>query len=532
MAEKKIDGNLALNRPGRQIIEIKAEKRKQQPKLRVAAYVRVSSSSEDQLNSFEAQRRHYSQLISSQEDWTLAEIYADEGITGTSMEKRDGFLRLLADCRRGLIDRVLVKSVSRFARNTKECLLAVRELKAMNVSVYFEEQHIDTAIATGETMTTMFASIAQAESESISQNMRWSYQRRMRAGSYVPHTRPYGYHRTETGLSICEEEARVVRRIYDEYLDGANLIEIANHLNEDGVVNRNGEVRWSVNGIKYILTNEKYIGDSLWQKFYTTEVLPYQCSRNHGEKESFYATATHEPLISVETYQTVQKLMSSKAETLQLSEKKGEPFRKMIWCGVCGNVYRRKKVRQEIYWVCRGHDSGKADCHVTQIPEQEFANAFLRLYYKLKQADIGLLRGMLQTLENIRERQYLWSPNIIDLNNQIAELLSQNHTLAALKQQGLVDPDIFISQSNALAEQLQSLKLQKERLMASDEDGTIEQTRLMIEVLEEGPDFLDTFDEELFGELIDKIIVDNNDQLRFCLKNGVELREKIERTKR
>lgn len=166
-----------------------------------------------------------------------------------------------------------------------------------------------------------------------------------------------------------------------------------------------------------------------------------------------------------------------------------------------------------------------------QIPEKEIVKAFLRMYHKLKDEG-GLLLEMCQMLQTINERQYLWSPEIIGLNKKIADLRSQNHTLAVLKQQGLVDPDIFISQSNALAEQLRSLKLQKERLMASDEDDTIEQTRSIIEVLENGPDFLEAFDEELFSELIDKIIVDSNEQLRFCLKNGLELREKIERTRR
>ena len=533
MAEKKIDGSLALNRPGRQILEIKAEKQKRQVKLRVAAYVRVSSSSEDQLNSFAAQQRHYSQLIASQEDQELVGIYADEGITGTSMEKREELLRLLTDCRRGLIDRVLVKSISRFARNTKECLMAVRELKALNVSVYFEEQHIDTAVATGETMTTMFASIAQAESESISQNMRWSYQHRMEMGTYKPSVLPYGYTFEKGEIVIAPEEMPIVKRVFVEYLSGKNVEEIAADLCRDGIHSRSGTPAWGDTTIRYMLRNEKYMGDSLWHKYYTTTTLPYKTVLNHGEVQAFYACKTHEGIISAEMYEKANALLDSRAREMGGSNQAPlSACRKKIFCGNCLSVFKRRINRGNACWVCNTHEKRPSNCTITAVRETEIQKAFLRLFHKLKCEDERVLREMLQTLERIRERQYLWSPDMIDLNHQIAELLSQNHTLASLKRQGLVDPDIFISQSNALAEQLRSLRLQKERMMASDEDDPIEQTRSLIEVLENGPAFLDAFDEELFSELIDRIIVDSNEQLRFCLKNGLELKERIERTKR
>ena len=172
MAEKLMtDGSMALREKQYRVITIEATEKPQNAKLRVAAYARVSSASDDQLNSFAAQNRHYSDLISSKDNWRMVDIYADEGITGTSAEKREDFQRLLADCRRGLIDRVLVKSISRFARNTKECLETIRELKSLGVGVYFEKENIDTATMSGEMMTALFASFAQAESESISGNM-------------------------------------------------------------------------------------------------------------------------------------------------------------------------------------------------------------------------------------------------------------------------------------------------------------------------------------------------------------------------
>lgn len=217
MAEKLMtDGSMALREKQYRVITIEATEKPQNAKLRVAAYARVSSASDDQLNSFAAQNRHYSDLISSKENWRMVDIYADEGITGTSAEKREDFQRLLADCRRGLIDRVLVKSISRFARNTKECLETIRELKSLGVGVYFEKENIDTATMSGEIMTALFASFAQAESESISGNMRRGIQKRMQAGTYIPANLPYGYTLQDHSIRIVEEQAVIVQRMYED----------------------------------------------------------------------------------------------------------------------------------------------------------------------------------------------------------------------------------------------------------------------------------------------------------------------------
>ena len=216
MAEKTlVNGTSALR-----VITIEAAERPQEVKLRVAAYARVSSSSEDQKNSFEAQLRYYDALISSKENWTMVDLYADEGITGTSAEKRKDFQRLLSDCRKGKIDRVLTKSVSRFARNTKECLEAIRELKQLGIGILFEEQNIDTSAISGEMLTATFAAMAQAESESISANMRWSYQKRMQAGTFNTCKAPFGYRLADGSLVVHPQEAETVRSIFDHFLAG------------------------------------------------------------------------------------------------------------------------------------------------------------------------------------------------------------------------------------------------------------------------------------------------------------------------
>ena len=220
------------------VITIAATEQPQDIRLRVAAYARVSSSSDEQLNSFAAQNRYYTELISGKDNWQLVDIYADEGITGTSIEKRDDFMRMLRDCERGLIDRILVKSISRFARNTTECLETVRSLKARGVSVYFEKEGIDTGKVSGEMLTAVFASLAQAESESISKNMRWSYQKRMQMGTYIPASIPFGYVLKDGKITIEPEEADVVRKIYDMYLSGSGRVTIAQNLNRRGIFNR------------------------------------------------------------------------------------------------------------------------------------------------------------------------------------------------------------------------------------------------------------------------------------------------------
>src|SRR5699024_5730789 len=225
--EKKppTSGNLALKQ--KEVIVIEAAERPENAKLRVAAYCRVSSDSSDQLNSFQAQLNHYAELVSGRDAWMLVDIYADEGITGTSAEKRQDFQRLLTDCRKGRVDKILVKSISRFARNTTDCLETIRELKSIGVGVCFEEQNIDTSNMSGELLTAVFAGIAQKESESISGNMRWSYKRRMESGTYVPSVLPYGYRRDTGKIAIDEERANVVRQIFEWYLSGHSADNIA-----------------------------------------------------------------------------------------------------------------------------------------------------------------------------------------------------------------------------------------------------------------------------------------------------------------
>ena len=292
MAKKQTNGNLALEQ--QRVIVIPAHDEIIARKLRVAAYARVSSSSEDQLNSNRVQNQYYSELISGNPDWEMVDIYADEGITGTSVEKREDFQRMMRDCRKGKIDRILVKSISRFARNTKDCLAAIRELKELGVSVQFEEQGIDTSKVSSEMVTAIMASLAQKGSESISSNVRWGVQKRMLDGTFISSSVPYGYEMFHGQLRILPSEAQFVKWIFQAYLSGLNAQSIAEQMNQAYVLLGIENTRkWHNTTILYILSNERYIGDSLWQKTYATDSLPTRQIKNTGSKTQHYIEHTY-----------------------------------------------------------------------------------------------------------------------------------------------------------------------------------------------------------------------------------------------
>ena len=527
--KEKTNGSLAM---APRVITIPAANQETARKLRVAAYTRVSSNSKDQEHSFAAQNAYFSKLITDNPDWELADIYADQGITGTSIDKRDDFLRMMEDCRKGRIDRILVKSSSRFARNTKESLAAVRELKSLNISVYFEEQNIDTAQVSGEVLIAMFAALAQRESEAISERVRWSYRVRMSKGRFSTCKAPYGYRLVKDHLEIQEDEASIIRHIFDRYLAGVSMENIAKEITALGCPTRDGTQYWQLTSIQYILQNEKYAGDSLSQKKYTTRSFPRQQKINHGERKQYLVIDSHPAIISREIFQKVQELLTQRSAAIHPRSDVPHAFARKVVCGHCGTLCKRKNCGGSVNWACRRHDKSITACPNTQVPEEQMKNAFLHVYYNLKHYGTSILTQLISDLYAARTGSLLWSENIVEINKQISDIASQERLLAQLKQQGVVDPDIFISRSNQLAERRRELKLQKERILRSEENHTIQQTQDLLDVLESGPDWLDAFDEQLFSDMIEKIVVVDNETLRFRLLNGLEVTEKIERTRR
>lgn len=511
----------------RQNIFIPATQPEEQITLRVAAYCRVSSDSADQLNSFAAQNTHYNTVISAHDHWELVDIYADEGITGTSAAKRGDFQRMLSDCRKGRIDKILVKSISRFARNTAECLEAIRELKALGISVFFEEHNIDTKMVSSEMLTAVLASCAQAESESISKNVSWGNRKRMESGSFTPSSAPYGYRLVNGKLVVEESEAEIVQSIFADYLSGVNPDQIARQLMQ---LDASGKV-WTRHTVEYILKNEKYMGDALLQKQYTTETLPRQKKNNYGERDMFYIENFNPAIISREVYQKATELREQRRGKCSFTARE-HVLAGIATCEQCGCLMRVKKKGEQDYLICRSHNEDSESCPITQIPVATIYEAFLRLYFNLSQHGKDILSEMIRNLHTIRNRQMLWHPDVVELNKRISDISNQIHTLTLLNKQGMVESDYFIFKNNQLAEQLRKAKQQKEKLLDREDDEIIKQTKILLEVLEDGPEFMDQLDEELFCELIDKIIVESNTKIRFRLKNGLELPESIERTVR
>ena len=342
------------------------------PRLeRVAAYCRVSSGKDAMLHSLSAQVSRYSEFIQRRPGWAYAGVYADEALTGTK-DNRPEFQRLLADCRAGRIDRVLTKSVSRFARNTVTLLETVRELKELGVAVYFEEQNIDSLSGDGELMLTILASFAQEESKSVSDNCKWRIRKDFSEGKPMNLPLLYGYRREKGRIVIDEEEAEIVRFIFRSCLNGMGKGRITETLREQGIPCRLGG-EWQTETVSGILKNEKYTGDALLQKTYIENHLTKRKCFNRGELPQYYAENTHPAIIDHETYERVQALIAERREkaNVQKDVTARYPFTGLIVCGCCGAHYHRRTNPTRITWQCVTYlRRGKKHCAAKQIPEE------------------------------------------------------------------------------------------------------------------------------------------------------------------
>ena len=340
------------------------------PKLtKVAAYARVSSGKDAMLHSLSAQVSYYSQLIQSHSGWKYAGVYADEALTGTK-DNRENFQRLLADCRAGMVDMVITKSISRFARNTVTLLETVRELKGLGVDVYFEEQNIHTMSADGELMLTILASYAQEESLSASENQKWRIRRNFENGMPWNGTM-LGYRYDKGILVIIPEEAKTVKRIFGEYLSGLGLTAIAKRLNADGIPTRFGNA-WGKSSVLAVLRNYAYTGNLLLQTSRRTDHLTKRDVPNCGELPQYCVENSHDAIIDADTYLTVQNEIRRRAEkhTHPGERKQTYPFTGLIECGCCGKHYRRKVTKARTVWICPTFNTlGKDACPSKQIPE-------------------------------------------------------------------------------------------------------------------------------------------------------------------
>ena len=341
-------------------------------RMRVAAYARVSNDKESMVESLAAQVGYYSAHIQRNPQWIYIGVYADEGLTGTK-DNRPEFQRLIADCYTGKIDMVITKSLSRFSRNTLDTLNILRELKQKGVDVFFERENIHSNSGDGELMLTILSSFAQEESRSVSENCKWRIRNRMQDGEIVGLRDMYGYDISKDGIQINEEQAAIVRRVFDDYVsNGMSSARIAKSLQVDGVPSLFGG-QWTPKRVREMLKNEKYMGDALLQKRYVVDHLTKREARNHGELPQYYAEETHPAIVDPETFRRAQEILAMRRDENRASKPPTSryPFSGMVRCDNCGGIYRRKTCHGKVAWQCGTYLSeGKAFCAAKQVPEE------------------------------------------------------------------------------------------------------------------------------------------------------------------
>ena len=495
--------------------------------IRCAAYCRVSSDSEDQLNSFMSQTRYYGQIFENSDTETLIDIYADEGVTGTREDKREEFLRMMKDCRKGKIDRIYTKSISRFARNTKDCLKNVRELKSLGITIYFEKENIDTANMTDEMMITIMGGLAQEESISISQNMRWSIKKRMENGTFNPAQLPYGYERINGKIVINESEAGIVNYIFSKYISGNGMESIAKELNTTQIDKGEKGYIWCKNTIRYILMNEKYTGKSIFRKFYTTDNFPYKQKENKGELEQYLVQDTMPVIISEEIFATVQKLIAERKENCKFSGKV-YPLSGKIKCGKCGCSFKRKMINKRVFWTCSKHNLNASDCEIKPISQEMVYSLFIKLHNNLQHNYKQILVPLQTAVQDLKSRRYNGNFTVIEIHKEIAKHREHTHVLARLKTKGFLDNAKYLEQTTEITAKINKLQSELKKLTRSDdEDETLEQIEMLTDYFEKRENPITEFDESAFENIVEKIVVINQNELEFHLIGGLKFIEKI-----
>lgn len=501
-------------------------KQSEQKKLRVAAYCRVSTDSEEQETSYEAQVTHYTEYIKRNPEWVLAGIFADDGISGTNTKKRDEFNRMIKECMAGNIDMIITKSISRFARNTLDCLQYIRKLKEKNIPVYFEKESINTMDAKGEVLITIMASLAQQESQSLSQNVKLGLQYRYQQGKVqVNHNRFLGYTKDENGhLVIDPEQAEIVKRIYREYLEGSSMDRIADGLMADGILTGAGKAKWHTSTINKILRNEKYMGDALLQKTYTTDFLTKKRIKNNGTVPQYYVEDDHEAIVPKEIFMRVQaELVRRRVVHTSPSGKKrsfscNHCFAQMVFCGECGELYRR------VHWNNHGCKSIVWRCISRLEPSAAEVNCANRTVNELLLQEI--------TVEAINQLLTDRDAFLKTLQQNIAKAVISADTLspdgiqARLEelQQELIKKANSKQDYDAIADEIFRLREQKGKSEADSyhREETINRIKQLQDFVARQQTDITEFDEALVKKLIEKITV-FTDHFIVEFKSGVSV---------
>lgn len=493
-------------------------------KLKVAAYVRVSSDSDDQENSFINQYDYYSRLIANEPSWLFADVYADNGITGTELDNREEFKRMVQDCYDGKIDYIITKSVSRFARNTYDCLNTIRSLKALGVNVKFEKEGIDTKTMKSEVELAALSSMAQEESISLSKNVQMGVRHRMINGTFKQGCLPYGFTGKDGEFNIFEEQAKVVKWIFNSYVEGKSLALIARELTEAGIVKNDGKSKWNPQMISYIIKNVRYKGDALLQKTYTTD-FPFKSVRNTGERDMYYIKNANPPIVSSELFDKANTLLKNQSKRFTENTKPyHNPLTRKIYCAECGTLCRRKSGEVNTFWVCRNRDESINNCPAPQIAQQTIYRGFVKMYNRLINNMEYILTPMTTQLREFREMKLQLGGEVKNINDETANMTEQVLILNQLNADGYIEPALYIEQINDLNRRIQNMKKQKKLLLGTDEcEKTIRATE-RIEAILKSAGALADFDESVFGRIIQRIWIDREKTMTFELTNGLKLK--------
>lgn len=377
-----------------------------------------------------------------------------------------------------------------------------------------------------EMMVTIMGGLAQEESISISQNVQWGIRKRMQNGTYNVSSMPYGYTKENGNFTVNFSEAEIVRRIFKEFLSGKGFNAICQNLNSDGILK--GENLWDKKAVRYILTNEKYIGDCLWRKKITENAFPFKRRKNTGQAEQYYVSNDHEPIISREDFEAVQRLLKIKSEHFGNKIFHNYLLSKKVVCGNCGAIYKRKHSNNKIYWACSKHDLNAADCSSKWIAEYKIYDAFIllqnKLFYNYKQIFV-----LLQTaLQDLKLRRFSGDSNVMEIHKEIAKLKEQTHVLARLKTKGFLDNAKYLEQKAELNAKVNKLQLELKKIThLDDEDETLEQIEMLIDYFEKQSDPISRFDESAFEFMIEKIVVISQNELEFHVIGRLKFTEKI-----
>ena len=503
---------------------IKADKSSENSTLRVAAYCRVSTSEEDQLNSFITQMHYYHDFISQSDNMVLVDIYADEGITGTSVEKRNEFKRMLNDCRLGKIDRIYVKSVSRFARNALECIESIRLLREYGVSVFFENDRIDTLTLNSELILYVKSAFAQSEALATSKRVSTANRMRLEIGEYSICSAPYGFRAKNNELFTVPEEAAIVREVYGMYLSGMGFLKIAQALNRKyGTEKR----FWKVNSILYILSNEKYAGDALFQKRFTPPVLPLMKRKNKGELPKYYVQNTHEAIIDKETFNLVQEKLKENTERTAKSKSRNNIFAGKLYCAYCSRSFKIKYVNGESYYACSKNKVSEEKCLSHSMSEEVIGRTFIRFYNKLRQNENVLLKDIAAKLTETRRIITCSDSLISEIDKEISVLSEKLNLYISLQKESCMDAVTFSEQCSKLESSLLKLKSRRKKVLAEDGDEKcIDELRRLIRFLDTEPKAIIVFSRPLFDELIDKAYFED-EYVTFYLKCSLAFKERI-----